>query len=120
MPKKIDQYDTERKQLLDRIFDILGISKDNNSFFLNDIDKNQTKIDQINALDIDIKKYFCISNWSAFKSKPIKRRYYSLLKSIFKDMNIKYKTETHRNTIFDGNNTGTSTTITSVKVIIDL
>ena len=29
MPKKVDKYDVERKQVLDRMFEILGINENN-------------------------------------------------------------------------------------------
>lgn len=108
MPKKVEQYETERKNVLNRMFEILGVSQDNKEICLNDIDNDQDKIDRINALDIDIKKYFLTSSWAAFKSKPIKRRYFSLIRSVLKDLNITYKSKTIRETCFEGSSSKTT------------
>ena len=42
MPKKVEQYDAERKQVLDRMFEILGITESNRTICLNDIDKDES------------------------------------------------------------------------------
>jgi len=117
MPKKVEQYDTERKQVLDRMFEILGINDNNKEICLNDIDNDQDKINRINDLDTDIKKYFLTSGWSAFIRKNIKRRYYSILKSLLKEFNISYKTKTYRFIEYEDNK---SKSISQVKVIIDI
>ena len=120
MPKKVDQYENERKDVLNRMLEILGITEENKEICLNDIDNDPEKIERINELDTDIKKYFLTSKWAAFKSKPIKRRYFSLLKSLLKEFNITYKTQTQRLTNFDGNKSSTSKTTSSVKIIIEI
>ena len=89
MPKKVEQYDTERKQVLDRMFEILGITQNNKEICLNDIDNDQDKINKINSLDTDIKKYFLTSMWSAYR-KPLKRKYYSVLRNMLKVCNINF------------------------------
>ena len=96
MPKKVEQYDAERKQVLDRMFEILGITESNRTICLNDIDKDESKLKEIEDLDVDIKKYFLTSMWSAYR-KPLKRKYYSILKNMLKvcEMNYKEKSESY-------------------------
>ena len=117
MPKKVEQYDAERKQVLDRMFEILGITESTKEICLNDIDKDKDKIDKITELEIDIKKYFLTGMWSAYKGKTIKRRYFSLLRSLLKEFNIIYKTKTIRETIFEGDK---SKTTNKLIVIIEI
>jgi hypothetical protein len=90
MPKKIIQYDKQRLEVLNKLFNILGINTTNNMFSLHKIDSSNNIQNQILELEIDIKQYFICSEWSCFKKKNIiKRRWLSFIKYIFKDMNIK-------------------------------
>jgi hypothetical protein len=57
MPKKIEKYETERKEVIDKLFVILNIN-DNNTFYLHDIDNNINKQEEIMNLVHDVKKYF--------------------------------------------------------------
>ena len=93
MPKKVEQYDAERKQVLDRMFEILGISESNKTICLNDIDKDEAKLKAIEELDVDIKKYFLTGGWGCYTRKNMKRKYYSVLKYLLKEFNIKHKQE---------------------------
>lgn len=117
MPKKVEQYDAERKQVLDRMFEILGITESNRTICLNDIDKDESKLKEIEDLDVDIKKYFLTSKWSAYLRTDIKRRYFSILKSLLKEFDIGYETETQR--IISYNSDKKSKSISIVKVIIN-
>ena len=88
MPKKIDKYQNERQNVINRVFEILGINERNNMFGLHELDNNKEKQDQILALEPDIKKYFLCGTWTYFKyDDNIKRRPLSLIKSLMKDMN---------------------------------
>lgn len=89
MPKKVEQYENERKDVLNRMLEILGITDENKVICLNDVDNDSKKIERINELETDIKKYFLTSKWAAFR-KPLKRKYYSILKNILKACNINY------------------------------
>ncbi len=54
---------------------------------------------KILALDNDIETYFRVSLWASYKPssrKIIERRYLALIKSIFKDMNVKYESASIR------------------------
>ena len=90
MPKKVDQYDNERKELLNKLLVILNINDNNNMFSLHKIDEDATIQQNILGLEPEIKKYFVCSEWSCFKRKDkINRRWLSFIKYILKDMNIK-------------------------------
>lgn len=91
MPKKVDQYENERREILIRLFNILEITKENNTITLNDIDNDNNKLMAIEELDYDIKKYFLTSRWGCYRRDNLKRKYYSVLQSILKQFNIKYK-----------------------------
>jgi hypothetical protein len=88
MPKKVSQYDNERKEILNKLFNILNINEQNDMFSLHKID-NDVKIQQeILDLESDIRKYFVCYEWSCIKKKDIiKRRWLSFIKYILKDMN---------------------------------
>ena len=102
MPKKVEKYDTERKEIIDKLFVILGIT-DNNTFYLHDIDNNITKQEEIMNLVPDVKKYFICSTWTCFAKNDVKRFYLSLIKYLMKDMN--YNMISSRASLKD-NNTG--------------
>lgn len=91
MPKKVEQYDAERRVVLDRMFEILGISESNKTICLNDIDKDEAKLKAIDNLDVDIKKYFLTSGWNCYSRHNVKRKYYSLLKYLLRELSIEYK-----------------------------
>jgi hypothetical protein len=89
MPKKVAQYENERKNILKKIFEILGLDENNNMFGLHKIDNSEIIQNNILELEPEIKKYFTCSEWSCFKRKDkINRRWLSFIKYIFKDMNI--------------------------------
>jgi hypothetical protein len=90
MPKKVENYEVERKEVLQKMFDILGITETNKMFSLKELDANEQKQNDILALESDIKKYFFYSNWTCFK-KPCKRRYLSLTKYVMKDCGLEIK-----------------------------
>lgn len=90
MPKIIDNYTNERNELLQKIYNILDINDYNKMFSLKKLDED-THIQQfILDLEHDIKKYFLCSRWTFFsnKKRKCKRNYLSLIKAIFKDMNV--------------------------------
>ena len=92
MPKKVEQYNNERKQLLDKLFNILEINENNNMFSLYKLDNDIDKQNKILELESEIKKYFLCSRWTYFshkKDREIKRTYLSLIKAIMRDMDIK-------------------------------
>jgi hypothetical protein len=89
MPKKVENYEVERKQVLQKMLDILGITDTNKMFSLKELDANEQKQNDIIALEQDIKKYFICSKWNYFnnKNREFKRSYLCLLKAVMKDTN---------------------------------
>jgi hypothetical protein len=91
MPKKVDNYTEERKEILQKMLDILGITATNKMFSLKELDKNEQKQKAILELESEVKKYFICSSWNYFanKNRDFKRSYLSLIKSVMKNLNIK-------------------------------
>jgi hypothetical protein len=94
MPKNIEKYTNERQELLEKILNILEISEIHKKFSLKELDENLEKQNKILILESEIKKYFICSKWTYFshKNRKCKRNYLSLIKAIFKNMNIKMLT----------------------------
>lgn len=87
MPKKVEQFENERKEVLNKMFQILGINEQNNMFSLHKIDGDQEKQNAIINLQDDIKKYFLASRWTCFnKADNCKRIWLSMIKNVVKDM----------------------------------
>ena len=92
MPKKnVEQYIEEQKNILIKLYDILGITETNKQFSLKELDNNIEKQQKILQLEEDIKKYFICNRWCYFnqKCKGFKRNYLSLIKCLIRQMNIK-------------------------------
>jgi len=86
MPKQVDKYDKERKEVLNKMFQILEINESNNKFLLHELDADIDKQNKILELEPDIKKIFICGTWSCFKDPTIKRRYLSFIKNTMKTM----------------------------------
>jgi hypothetical protein len=67
MPKQVDKYVEERKQVLSQMLEILRITEQNNMFSLHKMDGDEEKRTRILGLENDIKKYFLCGEWSCFK-----------------------------------------------------
>jgi len=94
MPKNITSFDSERKEILNKILEILEINEFNKSFLLQDMDDLLEKQQLIYDLEPDIKKYFLTSKWSCFfKSNEQQRKWYNIIKTVFKDLDIDYCTK---------------------------
>ena len=88
MPKKISIYNNERIIIINKLFNILELNDINKEFSLHSLDNNIDKQNKILELETDVRKYFICSTWTCFKNKT-KRKWLSMVKYIFKDMNIK-------------------------------
>lgn len=86
MPKQVDKYTKERQDVLDKMFSILGINEQNNTFLLHELDSNIEKQNKILELEPEIKKYFICGTWSCFTDPNIKRKFLSLIKNTLKHM----------------------------------
>ena len=83
---KKDLYKKEQEEILNKINTIFGISKENNTIYLYDIENDESKKEQILALSDDVRKYFKTSNWAFYKDEECKGNHVLLCKSIYKDM----------------------------------
>jgi len=90
IPKEI-KFEEERKEVLCKLLNILGINDDNKVFYINDLEKDQIKQKMIIELLSDIRKYFSCGKWVYFRKKTI-MPYTSLCRSILKDMKVKVTT----------------------------
>ena len=96
-------FQKERKGVLAKIIMLVGTH-----FYSHEIDANQELQTKVLALDDDIRKYFSVSNWSAYKPNfSVSKRPLSIIRSVLKDMNIKYKS---RPDIIRSENKQTTTT----------
>jgi len=89
MPKQVDKYTKERQEVLNKMFQILGINENSNTFLLHELDSNIDKQNKILELEPEIKKYFICGSWNCFKDSSIKRRYLSFIKNTMKNMGLK-------------------------------
>ncbi len=96
MPKSIDQYSNERKDILQKMLVILDLSENNKMISLQTLDNDLEKQQKIMDLIPDIKKYFVCSRWTYFcnKNQEIKRNYLSIIKAVARDMNVKITSST--------------------------
>ena len=109
---KAEIYTTDREKIIDTLEKILGLTKENRYFCVNDIDKHKDKVDDIISLENDVKKYFNYGGWGYFKGTVQSKPYVSLIKAIYKDMNYKILTTSKTSTDKDGN----SYTLTVLKI----
>ena len=86
MPKRIDKFNEQRNEVVNKLLNILGVNENNNKFYLYELDNNIDKQNAIYELVPDIKKYFICSKWTCFCKDNVKREYLSIIKYIMKDM----------------------------------
>jgi hypothetical protein len=96
-PNKNNTYKAEQKAVLDKLLNILGITETNKVFYIQDIEPDKNKIDQIIALESDVKKYYVCGKWTYF-NKTVPLPWLSLAKSIIKHTGMNFKA----NSIRDG------------------
>jgi hypothetical protein len=90
MPKQVDKFTNERQDILNKMFLILGVNENNNTFLLHELDQNIEKQNKILELEPEIKKYFICGSWSCFRNEDaIKNKSLSIIKSVVKDMGLK-------------------------------
>jgi len=106
------KYKDERLQILNNIYKLLEIDEKNKVFKSHLIDADENIQKQILDMSDDISKYFKVAGWPAYKNFNTERRYLSIIKSILKDMNIKF-TSISCKTKF--NNTTINTTIYTIE-----
>ena len=92
MPKKVELYNEDRQIIINKLFEILEITEFNKSFSLHKMDDNIEKQQQVLDLEQDIKKYFICSRWTCINKKDVQRKWLSMIKYVFRDMDIKLST----------------------------
>ncbi len=102
-PKKIRNknlvFPNERKQILDKMFEIVGLN-DKNYFYSTDINNSNEIQTQILDMSDDIKKYYATSSWSVFKNSiDVENVALSIIKSLLKENNISYVSTTQKKVI---------------------
>jgi hypothetical protein len=92
--KKISENKVECSIILDKLINIIGVTKDKNYFSLFEMDNEHNKINQIILLVPDIEKYFATSRMSYFSNKKnnkdSNRPYLNLIRNILKALDITY------------------------------
>jgi len=84
MSKKLDKYVKERKEILDKLLNILEIDDKKHYFTLEEI--NENKKEKICNMEREIKKYYVVSNWFCFrKSTEESKKWLSILRHLIKD-----------------------------------
>ena len=89
MPKKAEFFTEQHNIIVSKIFEILGINKDKNFFYLLDLDNNEDIRKKIDELIPDVKKYYNYSTWTCFSKPNVKRRQLSMIKFILKHSGYK-------------------------------
>jgi hypothetical protein len=87
------RFKEERKKILTDLLNIVGITETNKIFYSHIIDENEETQKQILAFENEIETYFKVSSWPAYKEQSrhtLERRYLSILKSVIKEMNVKF------------------------------
>jgi hypothetical protein len=84
-------FEPRRKEVLERLY-IIILDKEN-GFYSHEIENNEEIKQQIENLNEDILKYFNVSTWSSFKKDLIlEKKTMSTIKSLLRDMNVKFET----------------------------
>jgi hypothetical protein len=86
--KKI-KFEKERKELLDKIFEIIGITDENRMMVYHDLDSDEKKIESILALKDNIYKYFAATSTKYLK---VAKEYMKLLRTVFRQMDVEFTT----------------------------
>ena len=88
------KYSNEQNDILNKIYNIIGLDENKRSFYTHEFDYDEDKRKLVEDLSEDIKKYFSASLWSCFnKKKKLDKQYISLIKNIFKDLKIQYNSQ---------------------------
>ena len=87
---KKEKYQEERKNILNKINNILDINETKNYVYLYDIENNETIKNKINEMSVEIKKYFKVGNWNYYimKNNNEKPLEIGLIRAIYRDEDI--------------------------------
>ncbi len=87
--KLSEQYQVEREDICLRLLAIMGITDENNSFCLCDLDADVDKQNRIMEMKEEIRRVFSMSELSSYRNMECKRPWLSILKSVLKKQNYK-------------------------------
>jgi hypothetical protein len=103
MPKTVEKFINERKEIVNKMLNILEISETKKVISSKELENDKNKQNKIIELETEIQKYFICSTWTCVAKNDVKRFYLSLIKYLMKDMN--YNMISSRVSLKD-NNTG--------------
>ena len=84
-------YLKERNEILKKVYNIIGITNEKKTFYSHEISESDETQKNLLELSDDILKYFTTSSWSIFKnSVDVENKSLSLIRSLFRDMDVKY------------------------------
>jgi hypothetical protein len=90
-------FEKEQREILNKILNIIGITKENNTFTLYELSKTPEKIQQILDLKPEIAKFFSAGKWICFKKDhKSDKEHIVLLRNILKTFDIKYIVQSTR------------------------
>ena len=102
-PDKKTRYSEERKELIEKLNNLIGINEIKNNIFLYELEKNANLKIEVEKLVPDIKKYFKYGNWGYFSNDAQKSHdnHIALIRAIYNDCDFdvisKLKTHTFDN-----------------------
>ena len=82
------KYSYERKELLERLFQILKIDNNNRLVIIDELNENEEMMKNVESLVPDIKKYFPCGGWMYFHKSHKNKSLIPLIKNILRDLNI--------------------------------
>ena len=85
IPKKV-KYHEERKDILQKLYDILHINEYNRLIVIDNFEKDEETNRLISEMTNDIKKYFSCGKWMYYNKGQTNKTHISLVKNIIKDM----------------------------------
>ena len=88
---KLEKYINERKEIIQKIFEIINVQSENNIkfFYADEITEENEK--EILNLKNNIKRYFIVNTWISFKNTvKLDKVHMSLIRNILKHENINY------------------------------
>jgi hypothetical protein len=95
--KKDVKYPLQRNEVLKKIYNIIGVSQNKPYFRSHEVDISEEIDQSIIEIEDEIQQYFNVSSWTAYKSNNmVNKRALSIIRSILKDMNIKYTRATEK------------------------
>jgi len=102
-PTKADLFKNERNITLNKLNNILGVTDENKTFYIYDIDENNDKQKLILGLYDDVSKFFKGKSTALFTRDDSEKRWLSIIKIIYKEMDFELKYGTF-NITRNGNN----------------